>query len=275
MSYINKLSIIILIFYLVGCASNTISESDTYSISTKDNSLGKLEHKHKYRLDYFVSGEPYSFSTYEINGRSRYIQVLAKRGEVLAISELTEVSKVYRPIIRRCTLFPFHPDLDVQSCFKEFNKSILEKNDPSWLNKIKPVNEAENERKNKEAFGTTVMAVTIAPIIAPAALIMMPVSLADAISSGGIQKEFQLTLGKNNDLSRMLQKLENEHKSELNNNGTAYIASGIVIEAPEIAFGYMGNDVVWIQKSPSWSCGGGFMFWGLKCTVGYHEDHHR
>jgi hypothetical protein len=273
-NYLKLININILLLTLLGCATSTIDESDISYLDNDNKYLDKVDGKHKYRLDYLVSGDTFSFSTYEIEGKSQYIQVLAKQGKVLAISQLFDVSKLYRPRIRKCTLFPFHSELDVEACFKDFNKATLALNDLNWLNKVQDVNISEEERKNRELTGTITISTILAPLLVPATLAVTPLLVGDYFSSKGTRKEFYLTLGENSNLPFFLQEVENQHKSEDNKKGTAYLASGVAIEVPEIAFGYIGNEIIWIQKSPSWACGGGFIFWGLKCTVGYHEDRH-
>jgi hypothetical protein len=265
----SKLVFILLV--LSGCASNTVSLKDINE-AKDSHDFKTLSNSYQFRLDYLINDKKYSYFTYEIEDKDRYIELLTESGRLLASSEISR-DQFYWPEIRECTLFPHHEKLDVVECLSKFNLNVKNNNNPNFLTNLKSVNEEEKKRKNNGAVGTVVFAILLSPILVPAAILSSPILVYDYKSSENQKEKFHLTLSSNKGLENYLSSFDSNFISKSNGKGSAYLESGIMDE-PSVAFGYINNEVIWIQLKPSWVCGGGFMFWGLKCTVGWHEDKH-
>jgi len=262
------------VFFLVilnGCAAKTV-KIDQVVEANKNNSAKALEGGQKFRLDYLIHENSYSYSTFEIEDNHRYFQLLTENGKILAASEIS-IRTAYSPSIRECTLFPYHDDLDVSQCLLSFNARVLKSHDPKFVNELIKVNEVEKSKNENERTGAIAFSAILSPILVPVAILSSPLMIYDYKSSENQRKKFHLKLGENKNLKSYLQSLEPKYLSENNNSGTAYLESGVLNE-PEVAFGFFDDNVIWIQRDPVWVCGGGFMFWGLKCTVGFHKDQH-
>ncbi len=261
---------LVILFILVsGCASKTVRINDVIG-ATEENSSSVLKDKSSYRLDYLIDGKKYSYSTFEVKGKYTYFQLLVEEGKIVSSSEIT-LQALYSPEIRRCTLFPYHDQLNVQECLLQFNHSVLESNNPNFIDGLTKLNRSEKNKQNNGAMGTLLFAAILSPILVPAAVMALPLSVYDYASAEGRKQSFQLELGHNTNLDSYLASLDQKLVSKVGSSGTAYLESGIIAE-PTLAFGFLENDIVWIQRNPRWTCGGGFMFWGHKCTVGKHND---
>ncbi len=265
------LSSFILILILCGCAGRGVPLNQV-SGAIENSSTSNLDGQHQYRLDYFIHDKKYSYATFEVENKHRYFQLLVEEGKIVAASEINR-DNLYRPTIRRCTLFPHHEDMDIQHCLSEFNSNVLQANNRNFLQDLSVLNSNEKNNKSDESVAAITFATLLSPLLVPAALMQSPILVYDYTSTEGRKKEFQLALGDNESLGEYLASLDPQHVSKFGDSGTAYLESGILNE-PALAFGFIGNKLVWIQEDPSWVCGGGFMFWGLKCTVGEHDDDH-
>jgi hypothetical protein len=263
--------LVFILFSLCGCASNTVSLYDINE--AKNNSdFRPLNNQHQFRLDYLINQKKYSYSTYEIENKDRYIQLLTENGQLIASSEISS-NQFFWPEIRKCTLFPYHSTLDVVECLSKFNLDIRNNNDPNLLSNLKILNKDEKSKNNDKGAGFIVFATLLSPILVPAAILSSPLLIYDYTSSENKKEKFHLKLGLNDGFKNYLSSFDSKFISKFNDNGTAYVASGILNE-PAVAFGFINNEIIWIQQDPLWTCGGGFIFWGLKCTVGWHENKH-
>ncbi|QQD19507.1 hypothetical protein I6N98_06560 [Spongiibacter nanhainus] len=254
---------------LVACSSSTVE------IEQVDNALASqqteaLENFSTYRLDYLHEGGIFSYFTFEVTGKYRYFELLSENGQVVAASEIGK-GQHYWPRLRECTLFPHRDNLDVSACFARFNAKTIEATDPDLLQKLNGTNDELSGQFQQEAVGTSIFAALLSPLLIPATLISSPMMIYDSMSAQKKRGAFRLALGPNDDLEGYLKSLAPNNVSKNGNAGSAYLASGILGE-PALAFGFIGNQIIWIQRNPRWSCGGGFMFWGNTCTVGSHGE---
>jgi len=223
-----------------------------------------------YRLEYSIEGERFTYSTYEVEGSGSLVQVLTDGTAVLAVSPLADAADARAPAIRACTLFPVHGALDVNGCFAAFNAGVLAQNDTAWRQALTQPGIAR-QQETRQAAGTLAgTAAALAPVIVPAAVLAAPVLVFDYLSAAQRREQFHLRLGVNPMLQSYLATFDDRAKSIVNGHGTAYVEAGVTLRTPAVAFGFQGDEVVWIQRRPSWSCGGGFMFWGNSCRIGRH-----
>jgi len=199
--------------------------------------------------------------------------MLIKNKKIVSISKINR-GEVFFPKIKKCTLFPAHAGLNVQHCLKEFSALMVSLDDPQWKKGIFNLNQSQRSPPDTGIYQTIGMALILSPILIPTAILASPFLMGDAISKNVTQSDFTLKLGKNNNLKEILKEIPENNKSSFNNNGTFYFASGIIISSPIIGIGFEGESIIWVQRSPKWICGGGFMFWGNKCVFGKHNDKH-
>lgn len=264
-----KILFISLLFTLNACAQHVISQTEIRDLSV--NNINSIQGKHIYRLDYMTSGELYSYATYELENKKQYIQLLIKQGSVLAISG---TKRALYPNITKCTLFPFHPEVDVNDCLNQFNQAQLDANDSDLLNRILTNTDDSADSQNQKTLGPVFFTALFSPIIVPVAILSAPVYALEENLEDSKKQEFNLTLGFNEQLPEFLDTLKDKSKSEKGNAGTAHIESGIIMKMPAIAFGYIGSEVIWIQENPRPTCSGGYILWGMKCQFGKHDDDH-
>ena len=266
-----RLLLIALLLILPGCASKSITLSEM-SEAYQEKELNRLEGLHQFRLDYYLNGKTYVYLTIEIKDQYKYAQILAEDSKIIAASVI-EKWDFYSPEIRRCTLFPYHTDLDVSACLKDFTTAVQAVNDPDLINALREPDEQNRQKQSGALTGTVVMATVLSPLLVPAAVLQSPLLVYDYTSVEGRKEEFTLKVGPSANLDGYVNSLDSDYVSVSGNSGTAYLESGIMNE-PALAFGFEGDNLLWVQTKPRWVCGGGFMFWGLKCTVGRHDDKH-
>lgn len=219
-----------------------------------------------YRLYYVVDGEHFNYATYELEDTGQWLQVLADATKVRAISALANAQDAYAPDIQACTLFPYRESLDVNVCFSEFNSSLMAANDAGWY---QAAQQPQSGNESGSLIGTTLV---LGPVIVPATVFAAPLWVFDYLSANAQRKQFHLQLGLNPALDEYLATIGERAKSLHDGKGTAYIEAGVTMQTPALAFGFQGDEVIWIQRDPSWSCGGGFMFWGNTCSIGKHSS---
>lgn len=266
------MKLVITIFFamaLFACSSSTV-EIEHVNKALSSQQAEALENFATYRLDYLHEGKTFTYFTFEVAGKYRYFELLSENGRIVAASEIGR-GQHYWPTLRECTLFPQHDNLDVSTCFERFNIRTIEATDPDLLQKLTRSNDKLSGQSQQEATGTAVFAALLSPLLIPAALISSPLMISDGMSSQKKRGTFRLALGPNDNLENLLGNLPSDNVSRNGNSGSAYLAAG-VLGAPALAFGFMGNQIIWIQRNPRWSCGGGFMFWGNTCTVGSHGE---
>ena len=268
MTYLRSMLFVLL---LGGCASPGVDRQQV-ATAILEKSTRALAGEAQYRLDYLVSGKRYAYLTYSLAETGRYLQLLVENERIIAASAIDKV-RYYWPALRRCTLFPHHDELDVNRCLDAFNREVLQQNDPAVLTTLWVNDAMALEADKLGAFGVATEAAMLAPLLLPVAVIASPVLVFEHAKTKGQRQNFTLALGQNKGLDDYVAAIDHRFVSERSGAGTAYLEAGI-LDQPAVAFGFDHSQVVWIQQRPYWVCGGGFMFWGVRCTVGEHDDKH-
>jgi hypothetical protein len=260
-----------LIFFIVyllvsGCVSNNVQQNNIVE-ATQKGTLDALNGKHIYRLDYFIDDNSYIYATFEIKNKYRYFSILAKNKKIVAYSEIT-IKGLYSPDIRKCTLFPYPKGSNAKKCLSEFNVKTLNSNTLNLIEELTKLNQDEKSRRIQEKHESVASLVVFSPLVAPLIVLQAPLSAIEYSSEKSRKESFTLKLGHNANLKQHISTLNSKAISRFNSSGTAYIESGL-FNTPAIAFGFIKNEVIWIQSNPKWSCGGGFIFWD-KCSIGVH-----
>ncbi len=271
------LPIIFSVTLLQACSNNYIELSDIEDIEINDNlNIIISSNKHLYQLIYEVSGEKYTYSTYEIKDKYKFLQISTKGDDINSISLIT-LHEAYWPSIRDCTLFPYHENVDSEGCLRDFNSNIETMSSLQWKKEILATNQSLKETQKNETIGaylmTGIVAVLTAPIIIPVAVIATPLaSTADSYSER--EKDlFNIQLGETIS-DKLISSIDQKYVSLINSTGTVFIYGNIFFGEETLAFGTFDSKVIWVQREPKWVCGGGFMYWGQLCVMGNHNDKH-
>lgn len=255
---------------VTGCSSvDGMQKKDLEYLSASSEAGMKwdLENSYEYRLDYQVDNNIYRYFTILVKPSYKYIQVLVKNGRPVSISVIGREDAI-SPGVSRCTLFPFREGLHVDECLEEFNKEVISLGGAAWKDEALVFNNNEKKRLEGERNETFTEIAVLSPITVPVALVMAPFYAGSMVSEVTVQKKTRIDLGRQAGLAKIIEKVPESQISRVNDKGTFYIASGVLMRTPSIGVGFDGNNVVWIQRSPRWLCSGGFMFWGNECVFG-------
>jgi len=278
MKIIRKLKLLIVIstlFAVASCAVNGINKEDIKTLSNAEGKIEKPEisNKHIYRLDYMFANDFFVYVTFLIKSSSQYIQMLVKNDNIISVSKIGRY-EAFSPEIKRCTLFPTHKDLDVKRCLMNFTDKVVSLKDPSWAQDALKVDGSEEKSLDSDKQEAMVATTILSPLVIPALIVVSPLIVGDAISENETRENFKLKLGKNNNLQSVLSSIPKNNKSYYNDSGSFYFSTGVLLSTPAVGIGFEGDSVLWVQRSPAWVCGGGYMFWGNKCAFGRHDDNH-
>lgn len=223
--------------------------------------LAPLIEQSRHKLYYMVGGQHYLYITVEIEDQHKFIELLISNQRILAVSEITK-NQHYVQDYRGCTQFPV--ETDAEHCLENFHTTLLKRHNNKMLETLNKTPGSADPAEG-QMVGLVVFGVLMSPILIPAMALQAPLYAYDYTSTNQTQQKFNLALGVNTALPDFLQNLDPKQVSRDGQQGSAYIAAGLLSE-PVIGFGFKGNQVIWIYDNPSWVCGGGFIFWGQTCT---------
>lgn len=268
-----KLSLIIFLG-LFGCSTIGIKTHDLSQLKVGkkyESVIDITSEKSLYELEYLIEQDIFRYQTLFVSDSYRYIEVLYRNNILLAYSAISYAEAAW-PEIRKCTLFPPHDDLNVTQCLSDLNNSILTRHNNEMSQIASILDDKEREKVNDGKYETIGAAVILSPIVIPVAIIMSPFLIYDTVDENSTIDNFRYKLGDDySKLQPLINTIPSDEIHVSNGSGSFYVNAGSM-DSPAIAVGIENNKIIWIQKDPIWLCGGGFIFWGMKCIVGDHDD---
>lgn len=266
------------ILSLIGCSSVSKNRLDYNQInhwfaSQNPDAITSLPNNPLYLLEYTVNNQHYSYATYYVPDKYKAIQLLIREQILIAISVTVDDKVARNPELKKCTVVPLPPSLDVAQCLQQFTQTIIKAHDPNWRENLKQIDVNEHQRRQRTARFEAAQALIISPILVPFAIFSLPLMAFDSLDEDKENKKpIAVKLGHNPNLPELLRQLPNETQSIIDDRGSVFIE---VDDRPVTSFGFKGMQIIWIQKSPSYYCGVEIIKRGVKCTLGNYFHYNK
>lgn len=255
---------------LAGCATPNIRPEDISKLGAAPTQadIDKIAHGEPlHRLDYLVDGQPYTFEIYEAADTAKYYGLLFQGAKLIAVDVSGVNSRIPGPA--DCMLFPPKSGMDVEACLRTANQTLQ----AASVDLSQPVTPDQQtlQRMKNESAGAVAEGVTytvlMAPIVVPIMAVMLPLIEVEKASEKSVQQSLSVKLGDSyQDIQVRVEQLPERERSVTDGSGTVLVPSSFS-SIPAAAFGLQGGKVIWLQFDPPSECGGGFMLWGMQCTL--------
>lgn len=259
--------LLIAVILLAGCATPNIKQQDLSALGPTPTAedVSKIAHGPPLtRLDYLVDGQTYTYEVYGVADAGKDYGLLFQGGKLSAVNIFD--SHTYKPEPRTCTLFPPKPNFDVEDCLRKITQSLKD-SAVDLQQQVTPdqkTQEMENDNKAGDVAETAVTAALFAPILLPAAVVMLPFIGAESASRKSAQDSLGVKLGDSyQDIQARVEQIPEKQRSVVQGSGTVLVSAGLT-GLPAAAFGLQDGKVVWLQLDPPASCQMG----GNDCRMG-------
>lgn len=225
---------------LQSCSTKHIELDDIHGIDDNTQKLNEVisSKKHLYQVAYEVNNSKYTYSTFEINNKYKYLQITTKDNILFSISPIS-LRDAHWPEIRNCTLFPSHKEVESQICLLNFSNKIESLNNEKWKSDVISTNKQLKKKLKDDKTGSILMAGTVAiltaPIILPTAAIATPLAATADSYSKSEENLFNIKLGETIS-DETISAIDPKYVSLTNKSGTIFIYGNIFFGEKNLCF---------------------------------------